>query len=205
MASSAQSVRRGAIELLYHVAMALARGRASMPRAIGPYLATACKRRMLSEQRQQLVRERHEIERADETGAIGERAVLGLCSEDAVRSSFGPDWEAPPLSPTLERLASALDEGVSLQERQILSWLEERVSFSEIAGELGISRSAAIKRVARLRERLVDAAYRLGESMDRTDLSELVRFFRRSRFADEARLAIMVNRIAARSSRDSEL
>lgn len=185
-------------ELLYQVAIAIARDAASVPRSLGPYLVTACKRKAFSEWRNRLTRERWEVQCADETGAGNQRAVVSACSEAAVRSTYGPDWEPVRLSPVLERLVSVFEEGVSPDERQLLSWVGQRVPYSLVAEWLGISRTAAIKRVGRLRDRLIEAALRFGASLDAADVSELARFLRRAGVVDEARLLEMHNQIQAR-------
>ena len=186
------------IELLYEVASAIARDAASIPRSLGPYLVTACKRKAFSEWRNRLTRERWEMQCADETGARNQRAVVSACSEAAVRSTYGPDWEPVRLPPVLERLVSMFEEGISTDERQLLSWVGQRVPYSLVAEWLGISRAASIKRVGRLRDRLIEAALRFGASLDAADVSELTRFLRRAGVVDEARLLEMNNQIQAR-------
>jgi hypothetical protein len=185
-------------ELLYQVAIAIARDAASVPRSLGPYLVTACKRKAFSEWRDRLTRERWELQCTDETGARNQRAVVSACSEDAVRSTYGPDWEPVRLPPVLERLVSVFEEGVSTDERQLLSWVGQRISYSLMAEWLGISRTAAIKRVGRLRDRLIEAALRFGASLDAADMSDLTRFLRRTGVVDEARLLEMHNQIQTR-------
>jgi hypothetical protein len=187
-----------AIDVLYHVASAIARDSASLPRALGPYLVTACKRKVFSELRKRRTRERWEVQCADDTGAQNQRAVVSACSEDSVRSTYGPEWEPVRLPPVLERLVSVFEEGVSTDERQLLSWVGQRVPYSLVAEWLGVSRAAAIKRVGRLRERLIDAALRFGASLDAAEVSELARFLRRTGVVDEARLLEMHNPIHTR-------
>jgi hypothetical protein len=190
--------RHWAIELLYHVVTTLARDATSIPRALGPYLVTACQRKAFDEWRNERTRERWEVHCADETGARDQRAVVSACSEDAVRSTYGPDWEPVRLPPVLERLVSMFEEGVSSDERQLLSWVGQRVPYSLVAEWLGISRLAAIKRVGRLRDRLIEAALRFGTSLDAADASELTRFLRRAGVVDESRLLEMHNQVQTR-------
>lgn len=187
-----------AIEVLYQVATAIVRETASVPHSLGPYLVTACKRKAFSEWRDRLTRERWEVQCADETGGRNQRAVVSACSEAAIRSTYGPDWEPVRLPPVLERLVSVFEEGVSSDERQLLSWVGQRVPYSLVAEWLGISRAAAIKRVGRLRDRLIEAALRFGASLDAADVSELARFLRRTGVVEEARLLHMHNQIQAR-------
>jgi hypothetical protein len=182
------------IELLYHVASAIASDRAAIPRAIGPYLVTACRRKAHSEWRGRASRERWEMQCADETGALDQRAVVSVCSEASVRSTYGPDWEPVALPAVLERLVSVFEEGISPDERQLLSWIGQRTSYTTVAEWLGISRPAAVKRVTRLRNRLIEAALRFGASLDPADLADLARFLRRTGVVDEATLARMNDR-----------
>jgi hypothetical protein len=131
---------------------------------------------------------------ADETGALDQRAVVSVCSEASVRSTYGPDWEPVALPAVLERLVSVFEEGISPEERQLLSWIGQRTSYTTVAEWLGISRPAAVKRVTRLRNRLIEAALRFGTSLDAAELSELARFLRRTGVVDEASLARMNDR-----------
>ena len=116
---------------------------------------------------------------------------MSACSEASVRSTYGPDWEPLRLPPVLERLVSVFEQRVSTDERQLLSWVGQRVPFSLIAEWLGVSRAAAIKRVGRLRERLIDAALHFGTSLEASDLAELARFLRRTGVVDDTRLLDM--------------
>ena len=167
-------------DLLYEVVISLCRKDAAMPRALGPYLVTTFRRKAYASRRQQLVRERLELAEADDVGGTGQRALLSTCSEAAVRASRGPDWEPNPLPLVLERLVSAMDEGVSEDERLLLRWIARRMPYSLIGTWLGITRSAAVKRVTRLRARLLEATLRFGGTLDLRDRVELARFLRRT-------------------------
>ena len=181
-----------ASELLYDVASSLAREpQRSAPRALIPYLITACKRKALAARRNLAVRERTDTGLMGDVGGAGESALLATCSEDAVRGTYGPDMDPLPLAPVLERLVSILGEGASAAEVELLSWLAHRTSYRVIAASLGITRPAAIKRATRLRARLVDAAMRFGTSLGREDREELLRFFRRCGTFTEADLEVL--------------
>lgn len=112
----------------------------------------------------------------------GEWVIAGACSEHAWRASRGADAGADEctISPVLERLVSAFEEGITDEERMILAWLGHRVSQREIADWLEVSYAAATRRIWRLRERLREAAIRYADSLDLAERRELVRFFRRS-------------------------
>ncbi len=190
-------------ELLYDVASSLCRQpHGSAPRALIPYLITACKRKAFAARRDVAVRERTDAGLMGDLGGAGEAALLTTCSEDAVRGTYGPDREPVALPPVLERLVSVFEEGISMEERMLLSWVSQRTPYSLIATWLGVTRSAAIKRVTRLRARLIDAAMRFGGSLGREDRAELLRFLRRSGSFMDVDLEGLTPRAAA--PRDTE-
>lgn len=186
-------------DLLYDVARSLCRrGPAAPPRALTAYLITACKRKAFASTRQRLVRERLESEHAEEAAGYGDRAVLASCSEHTVRSAHGAEWEATPLPTVLERLVSVFDEGITGDERELLSWVAQHISYSEIAEWVGDKRNAVVKRVTRLRARLIDATIRYGDNLQREERQELLRFLRRSGAFTEKDLEPLVRHDARR-------
>ena len=167
-------------ELLYDVASSLCRQpHGHAVGALVPYVMTACRRKAFAARRDMAVRERADAGLMGELGGAGERALLTTCSEDAVRGSYGPGVEPVPLPLVLERLVSLFDEGISAEERMLLSLVAQRTPYSVIGPSLGITRAAAIKRTTRIRARLVEAARRFGQGLDREDRVELLRFLRR--------------------------
>jgi len=181
-----------AIELLYEVAMTLTRSRGAPPRHLGAYVAGACRLR-LQEMRASEVVYRTRIGDAltdvhNDALRLREVVVASLCSEYSLRDARGPEWEQPPLAPVLERLVTALDEGITPDERRLLKWLGDQVSYTTIAEWLGIRRPAAVSRIRRLRSRLIDAAFRYGAGLDRGERTELARFLRRTGAIDEGRV-----------------
>lgn len=180
--------RRWALDLLVEVAASLARRRADAPRALAPYLVTACKRKMLAERRQLLERARLEREQSVEIGGGDERAIPGACSESSVRATHGPGWEPETLPEGLVRLVAMLDAHMDPGERQLLSWMAHRVPYATIATWLGITRSAAVKRGTRLRARLVDLVLRIGASMEPQSRRDVLRMLRRTQRFDEREL-----------------
>jgi hypothetical protein len=192
---AAEDRKHWAVEVLYQVASTIARDPTTTPRSLAPYLIVACRRKAVSEWRDRLTRERSEQKCADDIGALNERAVVGVCSEHAVRATYGPGWEFVHLPPVLERLVSLLEDSVSDEEQQLLSWVGQRVPYSLVAEWLGVSRNAAVKRVARLRGRLTKAAIQFGASLDAAEFSELLRFLRRAGVIGELRLLETHNQI----------
>lgn len=170
------------------LAQSLMRKQSTIPLSLPRYVVAAAKRRALMERRDLALRERRESEAIGELGGLGEGAVVVLCSEDSVRSTYGPAWEPASLPPVLQRLLAVLATGASPEERELLSWVGQRVPYSRIAEWLGVTRSAAVKRVTRLRKRLVDATLRFGGSLEPEQRAELLRFLRRACALDDARL-----------------
>ncbi|HEY2853668.1 MAG TPA: hypothetical protein VGJ18_12525, partial [Gemmatimonadaceae bacterium] len=167
-------------ELLYEVAMTLSRARVTPPRHLGAYIAGACN---MKARRQRVV----ELKYQQRLGAAAERiagsdeaAVIGLCSEDALRSAQDPLVESAPLSPLLQRLVSAFAETITPDEQRLLEYLANQISYTTIAWWLGLTRPAAVSRIQRLRGRLVRAAVSFGSSLNHDDRTELVRFLRRT-------------------------
>lgn len=181
--------RRWVAELLYELALVLCRRETPAPDALGAYLVTTLRRRVFATHRKRMVRERLETWAAGEIGGGGERALLASCSEASVRATYGPGWTPFELPRILARLAAAIDEGTTADERQLLSWVGKRVPYSTIAAWLGISRSAAVKRVTRLRVRLTELTMRFAESLDGADRPEIARFLGRTSAFDEKFLA----------------
>ena len=179
-------------ELLYDVAMTLGRGRGEPPRHLGAYVAGACRLRARDQRATEVAHQRRVLEALatvhDGVYGHSESVVVGLCSESSLRDARGPDWEAPPLAPVLERLLSAFDEGATPDERRILKWLGEQISYTKIAEWLGITRPAAVSRIQRLRAGLIESAFRFGAGLDAPDRVEFVRFLRRTRAVDDERV-----------------
>lgn len=194
-------------EVLYDVAMTLARGRGGLPRHLGAYVAGACRLRAL-EERASAAEYRTRI--LDALGSVhdsvygsGEAVVVGLSSESALRDARGPEWEPPALAPVLERLLSAFDEGATPDERRIIKWLGDQISYTRIAEWLGITRPAAVSRIQRLRTRLIEVAFRFGAGLEAAEREELVRFLRRSHVVDQERVAALAHGEYSHPSRTS--
>ncbi len=167
-------------EVLYEVALTLGRGQGPAPNHLAAYVAAACKRRGWRARTRAQSHEARVREAASEVYASSEPAVLALCSEASLRLACGADWEMPELSPVLARLAATFDREISAEERDVLSWLGQHVSYTTIAMWLGISRPAAVSRIQRLRARLIRTTLRFGAGLDAADRAELLRFLRRA-------------------------
>lgn len=166
-------------EFLGDAAMRLSRLASPPPHSLAAYLAASFRRRDHNRVRDLRCREELRDAYAVDVGDGGERFVAGAMSDDAVRISHGPAWERATLSPAIERLALALEEGLTDDERQLLSWLGARVPQREIALWRGVTHGAIRVRVTRLRARLRDAALRHAFRLDGAERAEIARFFRR--------------------------
>ena len=171
-------------ELLHDVALTLARSRIPTRVSLAAYLIGACAKRARGTARASRLRAVHERASLSDVAATGERAVTGLCSEASLRDARGPGWEPVVLSPPLKQLVSALDERLTPDERQLLSWRGQLVPYSQMAQWLGMSRGAVKARVRRLVRRLVDVSLCFGATLDLKDRREFLRFLRRTEVVD---------------------
>lgn len=171
-------------ELLYDVALTLARGTKGKPRQLKAYVAGACRLRALEHRAREATYRTRIVDALTDVhenrSEFREVVVTSLSSERSLRDARGSDWEPPALSPVLEQLVSALAHGVTPDERQILEWLGDQVSYTHIAERLRITRSAAVSRIQRLRIKLIGAALRFGSTLGRVERTEFVRFLRRT-------------------------
>ncbi len=168
------------IEVLAHAAQRLVSGRATVPRSVPAYLVTSFRNRYLTHVRERTHRREFVEGVAADANGASEPVVTELCSEDALRASAGPDWPGLSLPPALERLASALDEGLTEDERTMLAWLSHFVPQRQIGDWLGLSYAAVTQRLWRLRERLREAALAYSNGLSREERHELAAFFRRT-------------------------
>jgi hypothetical protein len=174
-------------ELLYDVSLALVRSSRPAPTSLPAYLIAACRRKAMMAERARRARMVRESGAVADAG--GERVVVAACSEESLRQAHGPAGEVPSLPAVLERLVTTLDEELDPGERMMLSWMGQRVPYATIAGWLGITRAAVIKRATRLRVRLLGLAFQFGQTQGVSDRRELVRFFRRAGALDAITLA----------------
>jgi RNA polymerase sigma factor (sigma-70 family) len=182
-------------ECLDDVAMRLRLHTTAPPRNLTPYLIRALRLQRLMARRTERRRkptnpDEHSADdyrpadlegptarsdRFDSSTRVDEAAL----SEGTRHASEGVDFERPPASPALLRLAATLAEGLDEEERLLFIWLGNWIPQSQIAQWLGISHGAARVRVARLRERLKAAVLRVVSTCTDEDYRQLVAFFRR--------------------------
>jgi hypothetical protein len=174
-------------ELLYDVSLALMRATRPAPTSLAAYLIAACRRKAMMGERAR--RSRMVREAAVVGDAGGERVVVAGCSEESLRQAQGLVSEAPSLPAVLQRLVATLDERMDPGERILVSWMGQRVPYATMAEWLGITRAAVIKRATRLRIKLLGMAFQFGQTLNRGDRRELVRFLRRTGALDAIALA----------------
>ncbi len=122
-----------------------------------------------------------DVVRPDVAYSDAEHAMVdSVLSEGTRHASEGAWWEPSTLTPALERLASALEEGLTSDERRMLIWVAHFVPLREVAEGLGITRTAAKVRLFRLRARLKEAAVHFASALEPNERSELLKFFRRT-------------------------
>ena len=129
----------------------IAPGRAA-PRSLRGYLVTALRNRHRNDNRTS-ARSRVREERVPPAGADGTDGTLGS-SEEALRTSGGPGWSPPHLSPAVAALAAALTRGLDDDELLLLGWVSHHIPYREIATWLDVGYATVGKRVERLRARL---------------------------------------------------
>jgi hypothetical protein len=186
-------------ELLYDVAITLGRGRGVLPRHLGAYVAGACKMRVREQRAREATYRAGVHDALDEISGTGQKAAVGLCSESSLRDARGPASELSALSPVLQRLVSAFEDGVTPEEHTLLRWLGGQISYTMIADWLGISRPAAVSRIQRLRVRLIKSALRFGAALDGNDRVEFLQFLRRTGAVGEEQILAL-----ERSGEDSK-
>ena len=168
------------------VGQRLAAGELQIRSSVPAYLVRCFLREYARGEKADQKRSRLLRERTIEAAGNGERLVQGLCSEYAINASRGPDWEPPPLSLAVERLATMIEDELTAEEERLLVWMSNEVDVSTIAREFGLKYDTLAKRIRRLRARMRAAAVRHAEHFALEERRALVRFFTRANHACEA-------------------
>ena len=166
------------VETLNDAAVTLMKYSTRIPRSLVAYLVSSVRHRVGASARSARRVAEGEREFNDELDSAD--VLARSSSEASLRASRGPWGEASVLSPALERLASALDEGLTEEERMILDWVARWVPQRVIAEWVGMSHGALRIRVWRLRERLREAAVVYADHLSPAERLELKDFFRRT-------------------------
>ncbi|MEJ7811518.1 MAG: hypothetical protein WKG32_13990 [Gemmatimonadaceae bacterium] len=150
------------LAVLEQTAARLCRWNVRIPDSLGAYVVRSLSNRMANVRRDAARRDKALHSAASDAGEYEERVVLSTCSESTLRASRGPEWEpAATLPQALQKLAAALDRGLTEAERDLLLWERNRVPKRTIAEWTGMRYEATKQRIRRLRLRLknVAAAY----------------------------------------------
>jgi DNA-directed RNA polymerase specialized sigma24 family protein len=198
----AEDRRNWTLEILHDVALAIARGSVRPPHVLSAYLVRSAHHRWASQARSR-AREQQRVRDAETDAGSLEAVCERASSSYTVRASRGPDWEEKPLSPAIQRLATTLVEGLTVDDRRLIGWVSRDVPHNEIASELGISRSAASQRVRRLRARLVESARRYADGLVAPDRDEINRFFRRAELPESRSLTVLLGQSGGPSDANS--
>jgi hypothetical protein len=161
-----------------------------VPHHLAAYVAGACKRRVRREHDDARAHDAWLYSALNEVDTLGQLAALGICSEGSLRLASGVEWEPPSLPPVLAQLAKTLEREITAEQRDILSWLGQHVSYTTIASWLGISRPAAVSRIQRLRARLIKTTLDFGTSLETAERVELLRFLHRAGVSESRLLAL---------------
>lgn len=187
-------------ERLHHIALRLMDQR-EVPSSLRAYVVMWCVRCALARDRDQRARRHIESEQTLDLAGVSphgrsESVLSATASEGSIRDAAGPVSDPALLPVALERLVSAMQEGLTEEERRLLSWVAQRISYTTIAAWLKEPRSTVVSRVTRLRARLLEAAYRYTWWLDRADHAEVLKFFRRTGVFSEAELDMLEQRRA---------
>jgi RNA polymerase sigma factor (sigma-70 family) len=172
-------------DVLTDVADRLARETTPAPARLAAYLAAAFTRRLADAVRTACRRRALEARAAEDVSGSAERVLRDVVSEYAVRASAGPGREgdlpdARRLAPALARLAAALGDACTAEERVLLRLLADRVPQPEAARELGLTYGAARARIHRFRKRVWRWASAYVAELPEHERAEIRRFLRRA-------------------------
>jgi RNA polymerase sigma factor (sigma-70 family) len=174
-------------------------------RDIHAYLQRAFRNHFLDARRSSARREQRDSRATSSAEETGERMALASCSESSVRASGGASTaDSIGPSPAIARLSAVLDAELSLEERQMLTWVSNAVPMREIAKWLGIGYSAAKVRLFRTRSRLRERALRHVNESTGVEREELIELFQRSGGIGEGMVRSARGIAASRASRVAE-
>ena len=169
-------------DVLDDVMLYLADRAEAPPANLEGYLVRAVRNRYLKIKRAAVRREQHYGDALELEGNT-EQVVRGLCSEDALRASEGPDPDgadrASHASHALRHLAIQLSAKLSAEDKQMLGWVGAGVPRRQIAEWLGMGYDATRKRIYRLSRRLQLLIPAALAAMSAADRAEAERFLRR--------------------------
>jgi len=166
------------ITVLEDAAMRWAIDGAPLPRSMASYLLRAVSFHRMTMEREAGRRARRHLLAGD--SGHHEGVILSLCSEAAVRDSYGPSTSTDGArASTLARFCQLLREPLTELEEEMLSRLGDGLPHREIAALLGVSYEAARKRIQRLVAKVRERVPHALEQLSADDRKEVERLLRR--------------------------
>jgi DNA-directed RNA polymerase specialized sigma24 family protein len=157
------------------------------PKEMAAYLTRALHNRLVDITRLRAARVAEAECASDWNHPGAEGAVTALISQHAIRSSAETSTGiTATLSPALERLARALLDPLTDEERQLIGWESNMIPHRTIAAWLGSSHAATTKRIWRLRARLRETALRHADSLPPAERNEIERIINRRATGESA-------------------
>lgn len=152
----------------------------SVPRTLAAYVITAFRHAIISTYRKQGRNDAHQHDATSVVPDTNECVVTTMCSEYTLRLVRGDRTSGAEPDPLVMGLAERLLAGVSEADRELLTWLGERVPATVIAAWRGVTHNAVKVKISRLRARLRAEAGAYLTELDGEARNELERFFRRA-------------------------
>jgi DNA-directed RNA polymerase specialized sigma24 family protein len=162
------------------------------PKEMAAYLARVLHNRLVDVSRRRGGREATQHGVADSSDVDVARLIAAPDTADSTASS---------MSPALERLARALVDPLTDEERQLIGWESNMIPHRTIAAWLGVSHAAATKRIWRLRARLREVALRYSASLASAEHREIMRVIRRNEAAESGRRSEAAEAVSLEGSR----
>lgn len=163
-------------ETIESTVLYLLRPDARHPTTMAAYLTRALHNRLVDAQCAQRSRRVAERGAVDWSTPAMERAVTSVSSRHAMEACTPKEDRVLPLRPGLERLAAALVEPLSDEERLLIGWEGSLIPRRTIGAWLGVSRAAATKRIQRLRNRMRTIAARHVAALSPDERRDVDRF-----------------------------
>jgi DNA-directed RNA polymerase specialized sigma24 family protein len=152
----------------------------STPRTVAAYVITAFRHAIISTYRKQGRSDAHQHDATSVVPDTNECVVTTMCSEYTLRLVRGDRNPGVEPDPIVAGLAERLLAGVSEADRELLTWLGERVPATVIAAWRGVTHNAVKVKISRLRARLRAEAGAYLTELSEEARNELERFFRRA-------------------------
>jgi len=164
-------------EFLGDIAIALIEA-TTPPRSLAAYVITSFRNAVASAFRKRGRYESRYAEASTDVAGGTETTIDTVCSDFTLRATRG-EAESDDRDPVVDLLAERLLAGMNERDRELLTWIGERVPASAIAAWRGTTPNAIKVRVSRLRARLRAEATAYLEELEGESREALLRFLRR--------------------------